>query len=45
MFDALKNEKSIILACNPRITIGVAKGVFRAAKHMDAALIMELARS
>ncbi len=45
VFNALKDEKSIILACNPRITVGVAKGVFRAAKDLDAALIMELARS
>lgn len=45
VFDALKNENCIILACNPRIIPGVAKGVFRAAKDLDAALIMELARS
>lgn len=45
LFSALKDQKSIILACNPRITIGVAKAVFRAAKDLDAALIMELART
>lgn len=45
VFNALKNEGCIILACNPRITIGVAKGVFRAAKDLDAVLVMELARS
>ena len=45
VFNALKNENCIILACNPRITIGVAKPVFKAAKDLDAALIMELARS
>lgn len=45
VFNALKNKKCIILACNPRITIGVAKGIFRAAKDLDSALIMELARS
>ena len=45
VFDALKDENCIILACNPRITIGVAKGIFRAAKELDAALIMELART
>jgi|TARA_Y100000310_G_scaffold284075_1_gene306553 fructose-bisphosphate aldolase class II len=45
VFNALKNENCIILACNPRITIGVAKSVFKAAKDLDAALIMELARS
>jgi fructose-bisphosphate aldolase class II len=45
VFNALKDEKCIILACNPRITIGVAKAVFKAAKDLDAALIMELART
>jgi len=45
VFGALKNEQCIILACNPRITIGVAKAVFKAAKDLDAALIMELART
>lgn len=45
VFHALKDEQCIILACNARITIGVAKGVFKAAKDLDAALIMELARS
>lgn len=45
VFEALKDEKSMILACNPRITIGVAKAIFKAAKDLDAALIMELARS
>jgi fructose-bisphosphate aldolase class II len=45
VFNALKNKNCIILACNPRITIGVAKAVFKAAKDLDAALIMELARS
>jgi len=45
VFNALKDKNSIILACNARITIGVAKGVFRAAKDADAALIMELART
>jgi len=45
VFNALKDEECIILACNPRITIGVAKAVFKAAKDLDAALIMELART
>lgn len=45
VYKALKDEQCIILACNPRITIGVAKAVFKAAKDLDAALIMELARS
>ena len=45
IFNALKNESCIVLACNPRIIPGVVRGVFRAAKDLDAALIMELARS
>lgn len=45
VFNALKDEECIILACNPRITIGAAKGIFKAAKDLDAALIMELART
>jgi fructose-bisphosphate aldolase class II len=45
IFEALRDKNCIVLACNPRIIAGVAKGVFRAAKDMDAALIMELART
>jgi len=45
VFNALKDENCIILACNARITIGVAKGVFRAAKDLDAPLILELAKT
>jgi|SRR3989338_732272 len=45
VYNALKNKKCIILACNPRIIIGVAKAVFKAAKDLDSALILELARS
>ncbi len=45
IFNALKDKGAIILACNPRIIPGVAKGIFRAAKDADAALIMELART
>ena len=45
VFNALKDSECIILAANPRITTGVAKGIFRAAKELDAALIMELART
>ena len=45
IFDALKDEKCIVLACNPRIIPGVAKGIFKAAKELDAPLIMELART
>ncbi len=45
MFDALKNEKTIIMACNVRITKGILKGIFRAAKETDSPVIMELAKS
>ena len=45
VYSALAQGNSIILACNPRITKGVAAGIFRAAKELDAAIIMELARS
>jgi fructose-bisphosphate aldolase class II len=44
LFDCLKNNESIILAANPRIAL-VTHGIFRAAKDVDAALIVELARS
>ncbi len=44
MFKSLKDSKTIILAANPRIAL-VLKGIMRAAKDMDAALILELARS
>jgi len=45
VFNALKDKGCIILACNPRIIPGVAKGIFRAAKDLDAPVIMELART
>jgi len=44
LFNSLKDQNSIILAANPRITL-VSKGIFQAAKDMDAALIVEIARS
>lgn len=44
LFNSLKDKKTIILAANPRIAL-VIKGIFRAAKEVDAALILELARS
>lgn len=44
MFSSLMGEKTIIMACNTRMT-HVCRGIFRAAKDMDAAVIMELARS
>lgn len=45
LFNALRDQKRIILACNTRIDAGVILGIFRAAKEQDAALIMQLARS
>ncbi|MFH1224303.1 MAG: class II fructose-bisphosphate aldolase [Candidatus Diapherotrites archaeon] len=45
LFNALHGQETIIMACNTRATIGVSEGIFRAAKDMDAAVMMELARS
>jgi fructose-bisphosphate aldolase class II len=45
MFDALKDDKAIIMACNVRIVKGILKGIFKAAKEFDSAVIMELAKS
>jgi fructose-bisphosphate aldolase class II len=45
MFDALHDEESIIMACNTRIVPGVVKGIFRAAKKLNTAVIFELAKS
>lgn len=45
MFDALKNEKTIVMACNVRITKGILNGIFKAAKKTDSAVIMEIAKS
>lgn len=44
LFNSLKDKKTIILADNPRIAL-VLRGIFQAAKDVDAALIIELARS
>ncbi|MDK2891925.1 class II fructose-bisphosphate aldolase [Methanohalophilus sp.] len=43
-FNALLDRETIILATNTRITL-VTKGILRAAKEMDAPVILELARS
>lgn len=45
MYDALRGQECIVMAANMRITKGVARGIFRAAKDTDSALIVELARS
>jgi fructose-bisphosphate aldolase, class II len=45
MFEALADEPTIIMACNTRVTKGIARGIMRAAKDADAAVIFELAKS
>jgi fructose-bisphosphate aldolase class II len=45
IFSALKDRGVIVLACNTRITKGVLRGIFRAARDTDSAVIMELAKS
>jgi len=45
LFKALKDKGCIIMACNTRIAPGTMKGLFRAAKDSDSALILELAKS
>ena len=45
IFNALKDKGCIIMACNTRIIPGVTKGIFRAAKDLDSAIIIELAKS
>ncbi len=45
LFRSLKDENAIIMAANARTTPGIAKGIFRAAKDMDSAIIFEIARS
>ncbi|MCX8158120.1 MAG: class II fructose-bisphosphate aldolase [Candidatus Diapherotrites archaeon] len=45
LFDCFIDDECIIMACNTRTTVGVAKGIFRAAKDLDAPMMMELAKS
>jgi fructose-bisphosphate aldolase class II len=45
MFRSLNDRGTIIMAANLRLTKGVAKGIFRAAKDLDAPIIFEIARS
>jgi fructose-bisphosphate aldolase class II len=45
LFRSLKDKGAIIMAANARITKGIAKGIFRAAKDLDSAIIFEIARS
>jgi len=45
MFRSLKDQGTIIMAANVRMTRGVALGIFRAAQDLDAPVIFEIARS
>ena len=45
IFDSLKDKDAIIMAANARTTPGIARGIFRAAKDLDSALMFEIARS
>jgi len=45
IFNALKDHPCIIMAANVRIMPGVLKGLFRAAKDTDSAVLFEIARS
>lgn len=44
-FKALSGKKTIVMACNVRMTRGIAEGIMRSAKDNDAAIIFEIARS
>lgn len=43
VFNALRDKPHIVMACNTRIPKGIARGIFKAAKKLDAAIIFELA--
>ncbi len=45
IFNAIRDKPHIVMACNTRITKGIARGIFRAAQKMDAAVLFELAIS
>ncbi|NQV00032.1 MAG: class II fructose-bisphosphate aldolase [Parcubacteria group bacterium] len=45
IYSNLKDQDCIVMACNVRVTKGVAKGIFRAAKKKDAAVVFEIAKS
>ncbi len=45
IFESVQGNKSILLACNTRVGIGVVEGIFQAAKDMNSAIIFELAAS
>jgi fructose-bisphosphate aldolase class II len=45
VYGSLTEEKTIIMACNVRMTRGVAKGIMKAARDCDSAVVFEIARS
>ena len=45
MYKALMDKGVIIMAANVRVTPGVTEGIFRAAKDLDSAIILEIAKS
>ena len=45
VFKALEGMRAIVMAANVRMTRGVAKGIMKAAKDYDSAVIFEIARS
>lgn len=45
IFHALEGRKAIIMAANTRIVPGVVRGILRAAKDTDSAIVLELAKS
>jgi len=45
MFHSLKDKGCIVMATNVRMTAGVAKGIMRAARDLDSAIMFEIARS
>lgn len=45
IFESLRDKGAIVLASNARTTAGVVEGIFKAAKTLDSAVIIEIARS
>lgn len=45
IYKSLMDKGAIIMAANVRVTPGVANGIFRAAKDLDSAVILEIAKS
>ncbi len=45
IFEALADEPSITMACNTRTSVGLIKGIFKAAKELNSPIIFELAKT